>query len=102
MNDKQDKQLKQAVKMIKEANSPQDKQAGQEQAIKIIADIFKPEAIAFMESIKGKTQTTQDNYGEYLKVLTGMTGMFRVGFAIALQRNGGNVAGITSAMKILG
>ena len=101
MNNEQTIKLKEAVEAIKSAKTNEEKIQANREAIKILAEVFEPEAKEFVASIKTKPVTTQNQYGEYYRILGSFSGLYRIAFARALVLNGGNAQGIKSAMEVI-
>lgn len=93
-------ELKDAVEAIKTAKTENDKKTAQKVAIEILSRAFEPEAKETVKEIEAKFETTQNHYGDYMRVLTGMNGLYRYGFALALQKAGAG-QGLDDALMVI-
>ena len=100
MDKKLEQQLKDAVQAIKEAKTENDKKVAQMVAIQVLAEGFKPEAEEAVKEIEVKFETTQNHYGDYMRILSGMNGLYRYGFALALQKAGAS-QGLDDALMVM-
>ena len=62
-----------------------------------------PDIIKIIKDINNRTQTTQNNYGDYMNILSPIKDkVSRYILSQALINNGGNINGINSALQIIG
>jgi len=69
---------------------------------KIVWDIIKNDLKKVVLNVESKPKTTQDNYGDYLHVLTNLKPQIGLDIARSLLiKAGGNENGINSACRII-